>query len=202
MTLQRLHSDDFNNNWLEYMHQDPVHSITDERPLSRRMSEDREIFMLVENSIPAAVLCVAYTNTLPDVIDEILNAGSNINTEPRYAIFYSVFKTDATTTIANPGAKIIRMASAWIRENMPAIRNFVTMSPIPALSTDFTVAPTDPEQIRGYLENRQDPVARFHTNNGARVHRIIPNADASPRRLQQSWGFMANYDYTESVIAK
>jgi hypothetical protein len=94
------------------------------------------------------------------------------------------------------------MASAWIRENMPAIRNFVTMSPIPALSTDFTVAPTDPEQIRGYLENRQDPVARFHTNNGARVHRIIPNADASPRRLQQSWGFMANYDYTESVIAK
>jgi malonyl-CoA decarboxylase len=200
MTLQQLHADDFNPSWLDYVHQDPVHCITDTRPLERRTLADREIFMLVENDVPAAVLCVAYTDNLPDVIDEILDADSPVQLNPRYAIFYSVFKTDAASGVGNPGAKIIRAASAWIKENCPAIQNFVTMSPIPSLSTDFTSAPTDPEQIRGYLEKRQDPVARFHTNNGARVHRIIPNADTSPRRQQQSWGFMANYDYTAQVI--
>jgi malonyl-CoA decarboxylase len=40
-----------------------------------------------------------------------------------------------------------------------------------------------------------DPVARFHLGNGARLERVNPCADASPRGLRDSWGVMVNYLY-------
>lgn len=40
-----------------------------------------------------------------------------------------------------------------------------------------------------------DPVARFHLNNGARLERINPQADLSPKGLAQSFGMMVNYVY-------
>lgn len=45
-----------------------------------------------------------------------------------------------------------------------------------------------------------DPVARFHLGNGARIERINPLADASPRGLQQSYGLMVNYLYDPASI--
>jgi malonyl-CoA decarboxylase len=40
-----------------------------------------------------------------------------------------------------------------------------------------------------------DPVARFHLGNGARIERINPLGDASPKGLKQSFGVMVNYLY-------
>ena len=40
-----------------------------------------------------------------------------------------------------------------------------------------------------------DPVARFHLGNGARLERINPHADGSPRGEKQSFGIMVNYLY-------
>ena len=40
-----------------------------------------------------------------------------------------------------------------------------------------------------------DPVARFHLGNGARLERINPLGDASPKGMQQSFGVMVNYLY-------
>jgi malonyl-CoA decarboxylase len=40
-----------------------------------------------------------------------------------------------------------------------------------------------------------DPVARFHLNNGASLHRINFLADASPRGLREAHGLMVNYQY-------
>lgn len=40
-----------------------------------------------------------------------------------------------------------------------------------------------------------DPVARFHLDNGARLERINPQADLSPKGLKQSAGLMVNYLY-------
>lgn len=40
-----------------------------------------------------------------------------------------------------------------------------------------------------------DPVANFHVRNGAQLHRLCFLADASPKRLKQSYGFMVNYLY-------
>ena len=48
---------------------------------------------------------------------------------------------------------------------------------------------------RGDGRQPLDPVARFHLGNGARLERINPLADASPKGMQQSFGVMVNYVY-------
>ena len=49
-------------------------------------------------------------------------------------------------------------------------------------------------------EKAQDPVARFHLNNGARLERINWQADESKRGLRDSLGMMVNYLYEPRAI--
>lgn len=197
--LAHLRSDNFNADFYQYVFQDPVHSITDERTLLRRCRYDRNIFFKVENGKPVAVLCVAYTGGLPDNIDEILDNESPVSTRASHAIFYSVFRTDVPTEQKNVGAVLIREAATWIRTNLPQVRNFVTMSPIPNLSAHFTEPPSV-DAVLEFLRAQKDPVAKFHLANGAKVLRAIPNADKSEKRRSQSYGVMVNYDYTSNIL--
>jgi malonyl-CoA decarboxylase len=45
-----------------------------------------------------------------------------------------------------------------------------------------------------------DPVARFHLGNGARLERLNPGGDLSPKGLRQSRGLMVNYLYNLDMI--
>lgn len=47
-----------------------------------------------------------------------------------------------------------------------------------------------------------DPVARFHLGNGARLERIDPFGDLSPRGMKQAFGLMVNYRYLLDDIEK
>ena len=47
-----------------------------------------------------------------------------------------------------------------------------------------------------------DPVARFHLGNGARLERINPMGDLSPKGLAQAAGLMVNYRYVLPDIEK
>jgi malonyl-CoA decarboxylase len=47
-----------------------------------------------------------------------------------------------------------------------------------------------------------DSVARFHLGNGARLERINWLADTSPKAMEQSHGFMVNYQYDLADIEK
>lgn len=196
--LIHLRSEKFTNKLLHAVFQDPVHAINDQRNIDRRCRYDRNIFFLIENDVPVAVLCVAFTKGLPNNIDEILDSDSPVSLLADHAIFYSVFRTDSPCTIHNAGAKLIREAAQWIKANMPQISNYVTMSPIPNLSAHFTEPPTL-EGIAEFLQAQKDPVAKFHIRNGARILRVIPNADNSERRQAQSWSNMVNYDYTPNI---
>lgn len=197
--LSHLRANNFSNHYLRFVDQDPVHSLTQQRNLERRCRFDRNIFFLIENDVPVAVLCVAFTKGLPDEIADILDADSPISLQANHAIFYSVFRTDQACTIQNAGAKLIREAAQWIKGNMPQITNFVTMSPIPNLSAHFPEPPSM-DAIMEFLQAQRDPVAKFHIRNGARVLRTIPNADTSEKRKAQSFGHMVNYDYTPNII--
>jgi malonyl-CoA decarboxylase len=46
----------------------------------------------------------------------------------------------------------------------------------------------------------QDPVARFHLGNGARLERINWSANESPRGIEESLGMMVNYLYQPDMI--
>ena len=48
---------------------------------------------------------------------------------------------------------------------------------------------------RGDGRQPLDAVTRFHLGNGARIERINPLGDASPKGMQQSFGVMVNYLY-------
>ena len=196
--LSHLRANNFSNHFLRFVDQDPVHSLTPQRNLERRCRYDRNIFFLIENDKPVAVLCVAFTNGLPDDIADILDADSQVHLMATHAIFYSVFRTDTVCSIQNAGAKLIREAAQWIKTNMPQIKNFVTMSPIPNLSAHFPEPPSM-EAIMEFLQAQKDPVAKFHIRNGARVLRTIPNADTSEKRKAQSFGHMVNHDYTPNI---
>jgi malonyl-CoA decarboxylase len=196
--LLHLRSDSFSKQLLHAVYQDPVHSITDRRNLERRCRYDRNIFFLVEDNKPVAVLCVAFTNGLPNNIDEILDVDSPVALTATHAIFYSVFRTDAPCETQNAGAKLIRQAAQWIKANMSHINNYVTMSPIPNLSAHFAEPPSM-EAIAEFLQAQKDPVAKFHIRNGARILRVIPNADNSEKRKAQSYMNMVNYDYTPNI---
>lgn len=199
--LAHLRSKNFRNEFLQFVHQDPVHNITKERTLVRRCRYDRNIFFKLENDVPSAVLCVAYTKGLPDNVADILDETSATCLDADHAIFYSVFRTDQPNDIKNVGAVLIGEAAQWIKDNLPQVTNFVTMSPIPNLSAHFTEPPSV-EAVVEFLKAQSDPVARFHLRNGARVLRAIPNADNSERRRDQSFGVMVNYDYTSRILEK
>ncbi len=47
-----------------------------------------------------------------------------------------------------------------------------------------------------------DPVANFHLNNGARVHRLLWLADTSERGMRQSFGMMVSYRYDLEHVDK
>lgn len=47
-----------------------------------------------------------------------------------------------------------------------------------------------------------DPVARFHLGNGARLERLNPGGDLSPKGLSQSRGLMVNYLYDLNTIER
>ena len=49
-------------------------------------------------------------------------------------------------------------------------------------------------------EPAQDPVARFHLNNGARLERVNWSADVSKKGLRESLGMMVNYLYVPRDI--
>jgi malonyl-CoA decarboxylase len=155
---------------------------------------------MCEGADPAAVLCVAYTQGLPNDIDEILSDDSPVinREQATHAIFYSVFRTSVDTDSRNLGADLVLSAAEIVREKNPNVTNFVTMSPIPNLRKYFADIPVI-DSVVHFLEELLDPVARFHISNGAKIMRVIADADASDRRQDQSWGFMVNYDYTETL---
>jgi malonyl-CoA decarboxylase len=80
-------------------------------------------------------------------------------------------------------------AGDWVRDTDLARKINRALAPLAARY--LTVAKTS----RGDGRQPLDPVARFHLGNGARLERINPLADASPKGMQQSFGVMVNYVY-------
>ena len=107
------------------------------------------------------------------------------------------------------GNSLIKQVASDLSRDLPALKNFVTLSPIPGLNkwfetTNINAEPSENEQAFAahyLLEAKRsdgmptDPVARFHLGNGAMVHAVHANADISDNGMAQSNGTMVNYLY-------
>lgn len=129
------------------------------------------------------------------------------------AIFYSISNCQAGLAGISFGAFLIKQVAADLAQELPNLKTFATLSPLPgfgrwlegegeitegfekdadmlrALAADYLLEAKD---SRG---RPLDPVAKFHLGNGAKLHQIHAGADTSPKGLAQSHGVMVNYLY-------
>ncbi|NVK62834.1 MAG: malonyl-CoA decarboxylase family protein, partial [Rhodobacteraceae bacterium] len=101
---------------------------------------------------------------------------------------------------------------------LPNLKTFVTLSPIPTLTRWMAEQGIDPNGLdddglkaaaaQFLLTAKRDdgmpydPVARFHLGNGAYVHAVHAGADMSSKGLSESAGAMVNYRYEAESFAE
>jgi hypothetical protein len=179
----------FDPAWLSLIQHDPVHPSI---PLEKRITGNRTLYVYVHENVPQFMVCVRVGNRLPHTMIDVLEDDDyHSKFDVSYAIFYSIFRLPGATQ-KGAGTLAIKSLIAYCRAQ--GVQGFYTLSPAPQMREHFKQKPSEAE-IRKYLEAFEGPVARFHLNNGARIHSINFNADMSVQRIDESWGIMVNYDY-------
>ncbi|MDC1118395.1 malonyl-CoA decarboxylase family protein [Alphaproteobacteria bacterium] len=201
-----------------------VHEIENWDDLRRRLQpDDRRCFAFFHPAMPDEPLIfveVALTKGTPNSIQSVLleNRDAMAAAKADTAAFYSISNCQAGLSGISFGNSLIKTVVQHLLRELPQIRNFVTLSPIPGLvkwlretgnfDADAT-AETHMQLAAHYLLNAKhhrgqphDPVARFHLNNGALVGAVHANADKSKNGMAQSCGVMVNYRYDLSRISE
>ena len=191
-----------------------VHEITNWDDLRARLQPaDRRCFAFFHPAIadePLVFVEVALLESPPASITEILKPGGAAKVKQKTtAAFYSISNCQEGLQGISFGNLLIKQVSAQLQQDLPQLKHFVTLSPVPGFVKwleDEGLGDTDAEQVgpwaARYLTAAKradgkplDPVARFHLANGAILDRINLNANPSPRGMAESLGVMVNYRY-------
>lgn len=202
-----------------------VHEIRGFPDLKRRLERDRRCFAFFHPALedePLIFVEVAFVNELPADVAPILALESAVEDprRARCAVFYSITSCQPGLKGISFGNFLIKQVASDLHAELPNLKLFATLSPIPGLRAwakgrggDIAAladgaaipSPADREGIEAlaawYLTREWedahvlDPVARFHLGNGARLERLNWMADSSAKGLAQSFGLMVNYVY-------
>ena len=112
---------------------DPLISLIKDDPVrpeisaSNRISENKEIIVLIEDKTPSAAVCISYQTFVPKTIEDLIGEDN-----PTIAIFYTIwsYKKDA-------GKRLLFAAKNFIKENKPTINRFITLSPQTEMARKF-----------------------------------------------------------------
>ena len=200
-----------------------VHAIQSWDDLRRRLQpDDRRCFAFFHPAMPDEPLIfveVALTRGTPASIQTILSEThrSMAAADADTATFYSISNCQAGLAGISFGNSLIKTVVQHLLRDLPQIKTFVTLSPIPGFvkwlreTNQFDETP-NPQTLlplaAHYLlkakhssDQPLDPVARFHLNNGALVEAVHADADISANGLAQSCGVMVNYRYDLAKIS-
>lgn len=201
-----------------------VHEIKDWKDLRQRLEpEDRRCYAFFHPQLPDEPLIfveIALTEEISASIShlladqrELIPAG-----EANTAVFYSISNCQAGLRGVSFGNFLIKQVVEELQRDLPNLKTFVTLSPVPGLAAWLSdhghpaeMGNTTRDRLMaGTLEyffsgkkadgRHCDPVARFHLGNGARLERIVMEADRSERSMRQSFGVMVNYLYKPDEI--
>lgn len=201
-----------------------VHAIDSWSDLRRRLEPtDRRCFAFFHPSMPDEPLIfveVALIKGIPNSVQSLLieDRAPLPASEAETAVFYSISNCQAGLASISFGNSLIKQVAADLATELPGLKTFVTLSPIPGLTKwldqhDLNWDPSDAHQQKTlaahYLLNAKsrgglpfDPVARFHLGNGAIVHAVHAGADTSVKGQAQSAGLMVNYLYDLERVAQ
>ena len=201
-----------------------VHEIKNLEDLRRRLlPKDRRCFAFFHPSMPDDPLIfveVALTNGVATSIQKVLSESrEEIDLQgANSAIFYSISNCQEGLSGISFGNSLIKQVAQDLSREMPHLKTFVTLSPIPGLTKwikDEGLEKLVEDQgmlkqltahylveVKGKNRRPIDPVAKFHLGNGAIIHQINIDADLSDKGLLQSKGVMVNYLYDLSKISR
>lgn len=99
---------------------DPVRP---EIPLDFRVSDNSEIFVWIDDDTgrPGAAVCVAYRDSVPSTVNELITLGSE---DAKVAVFYTIW-----SYTSGSGRKLIRATQSWIKNNKKNVTEYITLSP-------------------------------------------------------------------------
>ncbi len=201
-----------------------VHEITSWDDLRRRLAPpDRRCFAFFHPAMPSEPLIfveVALTHGVPSSVQGLLaeTRAPMAADQADTAVFYSISNCQSGLASISFGNSLIKQVAADLSLELPRLKTFVTLSPIPGLGhwakgqginlTDRTgdelkaIAAHYLIREKGRGDAPLDPVARFHLGNGAQVFQLHADADTSAKGQQQSAGVMVNYLYDLSKVAQ
>ncbi len=117
-----------------------VHKIKDMNELKRRLGEDRRFFSYFHPALedePIIFVQVALTNGLGKSIQEIMKPSAEGAKKYDTATFYSISNCQEGLSRVTLGNFLIKRVVYEIQEELPNIKNFGTLSPIPGFRDWF-----------------------------------------------------------------
>jgi malonyl-CoA decarboxylase len=247
------------------IHHEAVHEIDGWDDLRRRLQPDRRCFAFFHPQLPEEPLIFVEVALLPEMPDRIAplidKAAMPLPADRfRVAAFYSISNCEPGLRGVSLGNFLIKQVAEQLHRELPRLRTFCTLSPIPGFAAwlrgapELSALPGAPKaaglKLKAALATLKqateddlnalhspaaherlsaeaqaallalaaaylsfvsptpggDPVARFHLDNGARLERLNPRGNMSPKGLKQSFGLMVNYlydlDRIEASLAK
>ena len=158
-----------------------VHKIKDMDELKRRLGEDRRFFSYFHPALedePIIFVQVALTNGLGKSIQEITKPHSTGNKNYDTATFYSISNCQEGLSRVTLGNFLIKRVVYEIQEELPNIKHFGTLSPIPGFRDWFSYL--EDNKIKNILGNIPLENISFLKSPDLRIGdtRIVSNKDA------------------------
>ena len=158
-----------------------VHHIKDMNELKRRLGEDRRFFSYFHPALedePIIFVQVALTNGLGRSIQEIMKQSSGDEKKYDTATFYSISNCQEGLSRVTLGNFLIKRVVYEIQEELPHIKNFGTLSPIPGFVEWFSYL--EESKIKNILGNIKNQDVMFLKSKDLKIgdKRIIDNKEA------------------------
>ena len=138
-----------------------VHAITDWTDLRRRLQPDRRCYAFFHPQLPGEPLIfveVALVHAIPRYIEQLIRvpAAKETSVPPRVATFYSISNCEAGLRGVSLGNFLIKRVAQQLQAEMPQVKRFCTLSPIPGLRNWLIRADLDalPDEWPAKLRNR------------------------------------------------
>ena len=158
-----------------------VHQMKDMNELKRRLGEDRRFFSYFHPALedePIIFVQVALTKGLGKSIQELMKPSNKDLTRHDTATFYSISNCQEGLSRVTLGNFLIKRVVYEIQEELPHIKNFGTLSPIPGLVEWFSYL--EESKTKNILGDLTDQNVSFLKSQDLKIgdNRFIKNKNA------------------------